>query len=473
MGHASVYNQMQPRDGLPPGFRSCSPRPHPAAPYLRRPMKIGEHAAPHSSIKNPAPAPRPAGIVATLVTWACVLGVVGGSGYAYYRYIYLPSQTPIAAPPRRPIPVLAAPARLGDMSLYLNGLGTVTAFNSVTVRSRVEGELIEVAFKEGQKVEKGALLARIDPRPYQVALEQAEGPLARDRAANEIAVLNLERFQQLAKSKSISQQEIDTQASLVKQTEAQIQTDLAQIDDAKLQLEYCNITSPLTGRVGLRLVDQGNMIRSGEAGGIAVVTQLQPISVVFTIPQDEIARVQKRMKSGEPLTVEAFNRDFTTRLAAGTLSALDNQVDATTGTVRLKATFDNEDEMLFPNQFVNVRLLVDTQQKVVLVPTAAVQRGQNFIYVYVLKPGEKSSTVELRKITLGATEGTEVIVVEGLAAGEQVVTDGLEKLQNGAAVTMRDPNKKPSTDEAPKPAAADAAPSATSNSTPGGTRKGA
>lgn len=433
-------------------------------------MKIGEHAAPPSSIKSQAPAPAPAGIVATLLTWLCVLGVLAGSGYAYYRFIYLPSQTKISAPPRRPIPVLAAPARLGDMSLYLNGLGTVTAFNSVTVRSRVDGELVEVAFKEGQTVKQGALLARIDPRPFQVQLEQAEGPLARDRAAHEIAKLNLERFQQLAKTNSISQQEIDTQTSVVKQAEAQIQTDLALIDNAKLQLEYCNITSPITGRVGLRLVDQGNMIRSGEAGGIAVVTQLQPISVVFTIPQDEIARVQKRMKSGAPLAVEAFNRDFTTKLAGGTLSALDNQVDATTGTVRLKAKFDNEDEMLFPNQFVNVRLLVDTQQKVVLIPTAAVQRGQNFIYVYVLKPGaEKELTVELRKITLGATEGTEVIVTEGLAAGEQVVTDGLEKLQNGAAVSMRDPNKKPSTDGAPKPAAANDAPA----STAGGQRKGA
>lgn len=432
-------------------------------------MKIGEHAAPPLPTKSPAAStPPPAGIVATLVTWLCVSGVLGGSGYAYYRFIYLPSQTPIAAPPRRPIPVLAATARLGDMDLYLNGLGTVTAFNSVTVRSRVDGELIEVAFKEGQKVEKGALLARIDPRPYQVQLEQAEGPLARDRAAHEIATLNLERYQQLAKSKSVSQQDIDTQASLVKQAEASIQTDLAMINNAKLQLEYCKITSPISGRIGLRLVDQGNMIRSGDAGGIAVVTQLQPISVVFTIPQDEIARVQRRMNSGEPLTVEAYNRDFTAKLASGTLSALDNQVDATTGTVRLKATFDNEDELLFPNQFVNVRLLVDEQRKVVLIPTAAVQRGQNFIYVYVLKQdGEKGTTVELRKITLGATEGTEVIVAEGLTAGESVVTDGLEKLQNGAAVTMRDPNKKPSTDGAPKPAATTDKPA----SSAAGTRK--
>lgn len=417
------------------------------------------NTSPHSSQQSKGSASsRPApGLFATLVTWLCVLGVLGGSGYAYYRYIYLPSQTPIAAPPRRPTPVLAAPARLGDLPLYLNGLGTVTAFNSVTVRSRVDGELINVAYTEGQKVTQGQLLAEIDPRPYQVALEQAEGPLARDRAAHEIAVLNLERFQTLAKSKSISQQEIDTQASLVKQTEAAIQTDLAQIANAKLQLEYCKITSPINGRIGLRLVDRGNMIRAGDVNGIAVVTQLQPISVVFTIPQDEISRVQTRMKSGAPLEVAAYNRDFSTKLAAGTLSALDNQVDATTGTVRLKAEFKNEDELLFPNQFVNVRLLVDTQRQAVLIPTAAVQRGQNFIYVYVLKkdPAKdgKESTVELRKITLGPTEGSEVVVAEGLAAGEMVVTDGLEKLQHGAAVTMRDPSKKPAADGAPRPAA--------------------
>jgi len=441
-------------------------------------MKIGEPTAaataPSSSQLSKSPAPtRPApGLISTLVTWICVLGVLGGTGYAYYRFIYLPSQTPIAAPPRRAIPVLAAPARLGDLPLYLNGLGTVTAFNSVTVRSRVDGELINVAFTEGQTVKQGQLLAEIDPRPYQVALEQAEGPLARDRAAHEIAVLNLERFQTLAKSKSISQQEIDTQASLVKQTEAAIQTDLAQIANAKLQLEYCKITSPINGRIGLRLVDRGNMIRAGDVTGIAVVTQLQPISVVFTIPQDEIARVQQRMKaSAAPLEVAAYNRDFTTQLAGGTLSALDNQVDATTGTVRLKAEFKNEDELLFPNQFVNVRLLVDTQQKAVLVPTAAVQRGQNFIYVYVMKkdPAKdaKESTVELRKITLGPTEGAEVVVTEGLVAGEMVVTDGLEKLQNGAAVTMRDPNKKPSADGAPQPAATE------KSASPDGARKDA
>jgi len=434
-------------------------------------MKFGEPAAPPSLSKSPTPSRPASSFVSTLVTWVCAFGMLGGSGYAYYRMIYLPSQAPIAAPPRRPIPVLAAPARLGDMSLYLNGLGTVTAFNSVTVRSRVDGELIDVAFTEGQAVKQGDLLAQIDPRPFQVQLAQAEGPLARDRASHEIAVLNLERFQVLAKTKSISQQEIDTQASLVKQAEAAIQTDLAQIENAKLQLEYCRITSPITGRIGLRLVDRGNMIRSGDVTGIAVVTQLQPISVVFTIPQDEIARVQQRMKSGAPLAVEAYNRDFTVKLADGTLAALDNQVDATTGTVRLKAKFENEDELLFPNQFVNVRLLVDTRRQVVLVPTAAVQRGQNFIYVYVMKtdPAKdgKESTVELRKIALGPTEGTDVVVTEGLSSGELVVTDGLEKLQNGTAVTMRDPNKASSTDGAPQPAATTEKPSSE------GERKGA
>ena len=389
------------------------------------------------------PAQRP---LLTLLIWLCMLSVVGGGGYAYYDRIYLPSLTPVAAPPKRPTPVLVAPVRQGNMSLYLNGLGTVTAFNSVTVRSRVDGELMRVAFTEGQLVQQGALLAQIDPRPYQVQLDQAKGPLARDQAALEVAKANLQRASQLAAMRAASQQEIDAQTALVKQAEAAIQADLALIANAQLQLDYCTITSPITGRIGLRLVDQGNMIRANDPNGLALVTQLQPISVVFTIPQDEIARVQQRMQTGASLQVEAYNRDFSIRLAQGTLSALDNQVDATTGTVRLKAKFDNENEMLFPNQFVNVRLLVDTRQDAILVPSAAIQRGPNFTFAYVMaKDAEAKPIVELRKITLGPTEGNEVAVVEGLAAGEMVVTDGLDKLQPGAPVTLRDASKKPAT----------------------------
>jgi multidrug efflux system membrane fusion protein len=408
-------------------------------------MKLGEPitvaAPPMTAPPARSFAQRAVFLLLKLVTWVCVLAAIAGGGYLYYDKIYLPSQAgPAAAPPKRPIPILAGAARRGNMNLYLNGLGTVTAFNVVTVRSRVDGELMNVAFQEGQLVKQGDLLAEIDPRSFQVQLNQAEGPLMRDRASLEVAKTTFERYQQLARNNAISQQELDTQGALVKQAEGSIQTDLAAIENAKLQLDYCRIVSPITGRIGLRLVDRGNMIRANDVNGLAVVTQLQPIAVVFTIPQDEIVRVRQRMHVEQTLQVEVFDRDFSHKLASGTLAALDNQVDSTTGTIRLKAVFPNDDEMLFPNQFVNVRLLVDVQKDVVLAPTSAVQRGPAFTFVYVLK---SDSTVELRKIQLGASEGNETIVLEGLEAGEKVVTDGLEKLQPGAAVALRDASKKP------------------------------
>lgn len=371
----------------------------------------------------------------TILRWLLALAVIGGLGYGYYIRIYLPGSVPPSAPPKRPVPVVATAVRQGNLDLYLNGLGTVTAYYTVTIRSRVDGELVKVAFTEGQLVKQGDLLAQIDPRPYEVQLQQAEGPLTRDKAALEIAQQTLARNQELAKSKVISQQELDTQTSIVKQTEGAIQTDEAQIGNAKLLLDYCRITSPITGRIGLRTVDPGNMIRANDATGLAVVTQLQPIAVQFTIPQDEIARVQRRMLSGDKLTVDAYNRDFSIKLASGTLAAIDNQVDSTTGTVRLKAVFANEDNMLFPNQFVNARLQVETRRDVVIAPAVAVQRGPSFTFAYVIKD---DSTVELRKITLGPSEGTEVVVTDGLSPGEMVVTDGLDKLQPGGAVVVRD-----------------------------------
>lgn len=441
-------------------------------------MKVSEPISVSAPISTPsasAPTPtvppsfgqRAALALLKLLTWTITLGVMAGGGYLYYLKIYLPSQAPIAAAPKRPVPVLVRSVRQGNMNLYLNGLGTVTAFNVVTVRSRVDGELTKVAFTEGQLVKEGDVLAEIDPRPFEVQLQQAEGPLTRDRATHEVAKGTLERYQQLARTNAISPQELDTQTSLVKQAEGAIQTDLAAIANAKLQLDYCTIKSPITGRIGLRMVDRGNMIHANDAGGLAVVTQLQPIAVIFTIPQDEIARVRKRMQADSTLEVEVYDRDFSHKLAEGTLSALDNQVDATTGTVRLKAKFDNKDEMLFPNQFVNVRLLVDVKEKAVIAPSAAIQRGPAFTFVYVLKDDATVSkndataaTVELRKIALGPSEGSETIVTEGLAAGELVVTDGLEKLQNGAAVTLRDTSKKPAAAASGAATSSAAAPSA-------------
>lgn len=387
--------------------------------------------------------------------WLFVLSAIGATAY-YWQAELLALVKPeagnkAAPPPARVASVLATQVQHDDMDLYLNGLGTVTAFYTVTIRSRVDGELQKVHFKEGQFVKQGDLMAEIDPRPYQVQLAQAEGQLAKDRAALQIAELDLDRYHALVASGSISKQQYDAQKSLVKQHEGAIATDQAQIENAKLQLAYCKIISPLGGRIGLRIVDPGNMIRANDQNGLAVVTQLQPIAVVFTIPQDEIARVQRKMNAGDPLTVLAYDREFSTKLATGTLAAIDNQVDPTTGTVRLKAVFLNEDNLLFPNQFVNARLLIETRRDVVIVPASAVQRGPNFPFVYVVKTDQ---TVELREVTIGPSEGDRLLIERGLEAGEQIVTDGLEKLQNGAKVAVREPsrgsrkNKVPDTPQA-------------------------
>jgi multidrug efflux system membrane fusion protein len=338
----------------------------------------------------------------------------------------------------RVVPVVTSPARLGDMDIFLNGLGTVTALYTVTLHTRVDGELIHVGFTEGQMVKKGALLAEIDPRPFKVQLTQGQGTLMKDEAALKIAQLDMDRYNRLLASKSVTQQQVDAQIALVKQAEGAIKTDQGLIDNTQLQLEYCRITAPISGRIGLRMVDPGNIIHASDLTGLAVITQLQPITVIFTIPQDHIARVQKRVNTGEPVKVEAYDRDFQTHLATGTLMALDNQVDATTGTVRLRAEFANRDNLLFPNQFVNCRLLIGSQRDVVIVPTAAVQHGPDSTFVYVVDGGPDADlTVSLRKVTLGPTEGDQVVIASGLAAGDAVVVDGIDKLQPGTKVTVR------------------------------------
>jgi membrane fusion protein, multidrug efflux system len=312
------------------------------------------------------------------------------------------------------------------MDLFLNGLGTATAFKTVTVRSRVEGELLKVHFTEGQKVREGELLAEIDPRAFEVQRDQAEGQLARDEATLKVAKLTLDRYQDLFKSNVVVQQQLDDQAALVQQTEGSILANKAMLANARLQLSYCQIAAPIGGRIGLRLVDQGNYVRANDAGGLAVITQLQPIAVVFTIPQDEIARVLKQSRDDQILTVDAYDRDFKTKLASGKLAAIDNQVDPTTGTLRLKAVFENEDQLLFPNQFVNARLLVDTKREAIVVPSAAVQRGPTSTFVYVVRPDEY---VDKRDVVMGPSEGNETSIESGLTVGEVVVTDGIDKLQ--------------------------------------------
>jgi multidrug efflux system membrane fusion protein len=340
----------------------------------------------------------------------------------------------------RVVPVTATAARQADLDLYLNGLGAVVAYNTVTIRSRVEGQLLKVAFQEGQTVEEGDLLAEIDPRPYEVQLTQAEGALARGEAALRTAQRDLERYESLADLRQVTEQQIDAQRTLVQQCEAAIKIDRGVIDNVRLQLDYCRITAPISGRIGLRLVDPGNIVRANDSAGLAVIAQFHPIAVVFTVPQDEIVRVQRALATTRKLAVDAYNRDFQTKLASGSLLALDNQVDSTTGTVKLKAVFPNDDNTLFPNQFVNARLLVETIRGATVIPMAAVQHGPKSTFVYVVQP---DSTVELRPVITGATQGDQVAIVSGLVPNELVVTTGIDKLNNKAKVAVRGAPAKP------------------------------
>src|SRR6184192_1562058 len=329
------------------------------------------------------------------------------------------------------VPVVVATAQRGDLPVYFNGLGTVTAFNTITVRSRVDGQIISVAFKEGQYVHEGDLLVQIDPRPFQVQLEQAEGQLAKDQAQRKDAEVNLGRYQLLFKEGVIPQQQLDTQAALVGQFDGSIKSDQSQVDNAKLQLTYCRITAPISGRVGLRLIDPGNIVHATDANGLIVIAQLQPIAVLFSLPQDDLPQVNAKLRAGVQLNVDAFDRDDTQKIASGKLLTIDNQIDPTTGTYKLKSVFNNADNALFPNQFVNVHLLVDTKHDLTIVPAPAIQRGPQGTYVYAVG---SDNTVKIRPVTIAQTTGNRIGLSSGVNAGDIVVIDGQDKLQDGSKV---------------------------------------
>jgi len=329
------------------------------------------------------------------------------------------------------VPVSVAVAEQRDLPIYLKGLGSVTAFNTVSVRTRVDGQLSEVNFKEGQYVKQGELLAVIDPRPYQVALSQAEAQLFKDQASLRDAQLNYERYKGLLQdSGAMSQQQVDTQKATADQLEGAVRSDQSAVDNAKLNLVYCHITSPISGRIGLRLVDIGNMVHATDTNPLLVITQLQPIAVIFTLPQDDIPEVMQHMQHGT-LEVDAYSQDDQTKLSTGKLLTVDNQIDQTTGTVKLKAIFENKDSQLWPNQFVNARLLLETRKNSTVVPAAAIQRGPQGSYVFVVKPDK---TVEVRDVTVPFTQNNVSLVASGVQPGEQIVIDGQDKLQSGSKV---------------------------------------
>ena len=401
----------------------------------------------HAEIRSPLPLTKerrrvsvPARSRRRAWPWVAALVVIAALALAAWRM--WPDTTPTTGPfatgrasgQGAPQPVATATAARGEMRVMVSALGTVTPLATVTVKTQLAGQLQQIGFTEGQLVHTGDFLAQIDPRPYQAALEQYQGQLARDQALLRQAQADLARYQTLLKQDSIARQQADNQVFLVQQSEGAIRSDQAQIDTQKLNLVYCHIVAPVDGRVGLRQVDAGNYVQPSDINGVVVITQLQPISVVFAIAEDDLPAVLKQVHGGARLPATAYDRANATALATGELGTLDNQIDTTTGTVKLRAIFVNADEMLFPNQFVNIRLLVNTLHNVVKVPAAAVQRGALGNYVYQVNA---DATVSVKPIRIGVTDGDEVQVLTGLAAGDRVVIDGADRLRDGAKVSAK------------------------------------
>jgi multidrug efflux system membrane fusion protein len=406
-------------------------------------------ATPRSSLA-PAPAPARRNNRKALFWVLLVLALLAVCAFLIYR-AHAPQAGGPGGPPgagargRRaafgmmgPMPVVVVPARKSDLNIILRDLGTVTPLATITVRTQISGYLAEVKFTEGEMVNKGDVLAEIDPRPYAVALEQAQGQAIQAQAQLKEAQADLERYVTLSGQDSISKQQVDAQRALVSQYEGVVKTNQGAVDSAQLNLTYCHVTAPVSGRVGLRLVDQGNYVTPGDSSGLVLLTQVKPISVIFTLPEDDIPEVLKQVRGGSKLAVDAYNRDDTTKLASGSISTVDNTVDPTTGTFKLRAVFPNGDEALFPNQFVVARMLLNVEHDATVIPSSAIERGQDGSFVYVVGDDNK---VSAKNVTLGALEGERQAVLSGISVGDKVVVDGADRLKDGMEVVPQSPTR--------------------------------